>query len=110
MRLAELEPRFVRREIREGGREVLVTVETPAEADGLWFVCPGCYKAKGGRRGCHSILCYKPEIPMEAGQGPGRWPMSGTGFDDLTLTPSIQLLGATCQWHGFITNGEAITV
>lgn len=109
MRLTELEPEFLRREVREGGREVLVRVDTLAEADGVWFVCPGCFKAKGSRPGCHMVLCYKPEVPQEAGQGPGRWPMTGTGFSDLTLTPSIQLLGG-CGWHGFITNGEVRTV
>lgn len=34
-----------------------------------------------------------------------RWTMSGTGLDDLSLTPSIDVGDDHC-WHGFITNGE----
>jgi hypothetical protein len=33
-----------------------------------------------------------------------RWTMTGTGLDDLTLTPSVDV-GKTSCWHGFITDG-----
>lgn len=34
-----------------------------------------------------------------------RWDMSGTGLDDLTLQPSIDVGDERSCWHGFITNG-----
>lgn len=34
----------------------------------------------------------------------------GDTFDILTLTPSILRIKPSCGWHGFITNGEVITV
>jgi len=107
VRLVDLEPQFIRREVREGGREFYIPVDGLNEANGLMFLCPGCFQAKGARPGVHSVLCYKPQIPSEVKPGPGRWPMTGSDYSDLTLTPSI-LLG--CGWHGFITNGEVITV
>jgi hypothetical protein len=33
-----------------------------------------------------------------------RWTMSGTGLDDLTLTPSVAVGEPEC-WHGYIENG-----
>lgn len=39
------------------------------------------------------------------------WERTGTTFEDLTLTPSILRADHNgCRWHGFITNGEVITV
>lgn len=34
-----------------------------------------------------------------------RWTMTGSGLQDLTLTPSIAVGGAPECWHGYITNG-----
>lgn len=118
MKLTELEPRFVTRIIRN--EEVLTTrgkqmrdVEyighptTLAEAQGVQFLCPACFAKNGGAVGTHMVLCWFKDrgIPDSAVPGPGRWKVSGTGFDDLTLTPSVDL-GAG-DWHGFITNGVA---
>ena len=60
--------------------------------------------------GTHSVICWFRDrgVPDEAKPGPARWPASGTGVTDLTLTPSIQLLGG-CNWHGFITAGVVTT-
>ena|ERR1019366_6676071 len=33
-----------------------------------------------------------------------RWQMSGTGLDDLTLSPSVDVGEPSC-WHGYIENG-----
>jgi hypothetical protein len=33
------------------------------------------------------------------------WTMGGQTFEDLTLTPSIDV-SAAGHWHGFITNGD----
>lgn len=34
------------------------------------------------------------------------WERAGETLETLTLRPSIQRIGG-CEWHGFITNGEA---
>jgi hypothetical protein len=97
----------------------MMKVDTLSEANGILFLCPKCERdeAISGKRGVHSVVCLTPAVPKEWGQGPGRWPMTGTSFEDLTLTPSIWLTeshcglckcnpGEYCGWHGFILNGE----
>lgn len=136
MRLTELKPEFVRYETRveprsiivgphetwhERGRpteevirpcEYTIVVPTLAEAQGIRFLCPQCFRVNAGPRGTH--LC---SVTFEArgaapSQGshdtegrPARWTVSGSGFDDLSTQPSILLIGG-CNWHGDITNGE----
>ena len=46
--------------------------------------------------------------PFDTGGAP-RWNRTGESFESLTLAPSIRRLD-NCGWHGFITNGEVITV
>ncbi len=86
------------------------------EADAVMFLCPKCFNANRGPVRTHSVICNRPRVPLRPGVyvGPGRWEFAGTGIADLTLNGaspggarSIQLLGAGCQWHGFINNGEA---
>ena len=71
------------------------------EAQGITFECPVC--ASG-----HWILVWFKDrnVPAEA-EPVARWATNGTGYHDLTLTPSInaQVNDPKC-WHGFITNGE----
>jgi len=71
-----------------------------------------CFKQNSGPVGTHACeVSFQgrgvlPEQGSHNKDGePVRWNVSGTGFSDLTLTPSIQLQGG-CNWHGFITNGE----
>jgi hypothetical protein len=99
VKLSDLEPQFV----RFGENGGLRKVSTLAEAQGIRFVCPKC--------GEHQILIWFRDrgTPDEARPAPGRWAVSGSGYHDLTITPSINLdiPGATgCRWHGFVTNGE----
>ncbi len=89
-------------------------VDTLAEAQGVWMLCPLCYQNKGGPIGVHYIDVTFADrgVPDHLGahnlEGkPTRWAVSGTGYADLTTLPSIQLQGGACQWHGYITNGEA---
>lgn len=89
-------------------------VDTLAEADGVWFVCPKCAAAqiaKGNSKGegAHGVLCwFKGKVPDSASPGPGRWVASGTNMEDLTLSPSVFLNGQeSCGWHGFVRNGDA---
>lgn len=60
--------------------------------------------------------CYIPFTnPLDGGlpyDGHPTWQRTGDTFETLTLTPSI-LRNPTkggCGWHGYITNGEVLTV
>lgn len=95
MRLADLDPKWIRR----AGRVV-----------GVRFTCPCC------RSTSVAVLFSNPpdggaaHPPDESAPGDNagrRWSRSGETFDDLTLTPSIDV-SSSGHWHGFVTNG-AIT-
>ncbi len=130
MRLAALEARFLRHERRPATEEHLrlnppgspgyrdhqdwfVPAGTFAEAHGVKFLCPKSFAADGGPRGSHSVYIWfeGSPVPPEIGRNKEgqtvRWRASGTSLDDLTLTPSIQEEDDACQWHGFVTNGNA---
>lgn len=85
-----------------------VPVPTIGEAQSIWFLCPKCVNSSG-----HMIECTIAGRGVEdacgshnkAGQ-PVRWSISGTDFSNLSLQPSVQIQGG-CDWHGFVTNGEA---
>ena len=127
MKLTELDAKFYRREMQERTRtlrrddgmteevtgpcEVYIPVETLAEADGVQFLCPLCFKQNGGPVGTHWVHCwFVGKVPDGTEPGPGRWNPSGTGLHDLTFVPlgavSVQLLSG-CRWHGHVRNGEA---
>jgi len=108
MRLTDLKPQFCRydppvmspdgdgRQIR-GARNI--AVDTLAEAQGVWFNPPGTDVT-------FVIWFADRGVPDDAFPGGARWPVTGTGYDDMTLTPSILIPN---YWHGFITNGEVTT-
>lgn len=79
-------------------------VESFAEADRVMFICPveGCYHRVAvdfvGRRTPDSDCVHNSE------GNPVRWTASGTCIEDLTLSPSIAIIGG-CAWHGFVENG-----
>jgi len=108
--LRQLEAHFVKY-FHEGIVEYWQRVDTLAEADGLWFLCPKCF-ANVGHTGCHGVLCwFEYKVPDDVKPGPGRWNPQGTSLDDLSFVPgkkshSVQLNGG-CNWHGFVTNGQA---
>ena len=122
MRLRELDPQFVRREIRpchvgadgcnmvseHTEHEDYVPVDAIADADGLMYLCPKCFVARGSGIGVHSVLSWRlGRVPDGVQPGPGRWDFIGTGIDDLTFragSSSIKLLGG-CDAHYFIENG-----
>jgi hypothetical protein len=106
MRLVDLNPRW----IGAGGEGITLADGSPAPERtgvGVIFNCPcGC-----GDEG------YVPfQNPLDGGLplDPNRsvWQRTGETFETLTLTPSILKVRnpSGCGWHGFITNGEAITV
>jgi hypothetical protein len=102
VKLTELDPQFY----RYGVQSFLLT-EALSQAQGILFLCPFCFMRNAGPVGTHSVLCWFKGrgVPDEAMPAP-RWAVSGTGYHDLSLSPSVHLTGEGCGWHGFITNGE----
>lgn len=122
MRLVELNPEFQRYERREclpnewidghwsprPYREFYIRCDF-ADAQGIWFECPLC-------RNHHVQVGFAGRAPAgsfsQNSEGKdSRWNVAGTGYEDLTLTPSIHAdpEGAAvgrCSWHGHVTNGE----
>lgn len=113
-------------EIVNGPREYMAHVESLVEAQGIWFLCPKCYAGnihrlppgatdvEGAGIGVHQVQVTFEGRGVKDDQGshgtdgkPTRWNVSGTGYVDLTTAPSI-LVGPTCGWHGYITNGEIV--
>lgn len=93
MRLVDLAPKLYRSGPSDGNEKL-------ADADYLDFGCPnGCLGADGNPR----RIC----IPLKPGRSDG-WDRSGDSLDTLTLSPSIEVLGDHCRWHGFIRNGELV--
>lgn len=125
MRLTELEPEWVNygghggiarfmdthshiaydpEEVAEGYHD---QSEDFAHADGVLFLCPTCFKKNNGPVGTESVLCWfanRPKVPADATPGPGRWTATGSSFNDLTLSPSVNVDHE--HWHGYVTNGE----
>ena len=107
MRLRELEAKFLRRE----DNQHFIYVSTLAEADGIKFLCPKCFKTNNGVVGTHAIICWSPKVPQDTVPTPGRWELQGTGIDDLTLvagSSSVLLTGDGCKAHFFVRNGDII--
>jgi uncharacterized protein DUF6527 len=94
-----------------GPKEYTIPVASFAEAQGIWFLCPKCFQENGGPVGTHQCDVTFEGRRVADGHGshgsdgkPTRWNVSGTGFENLTTTPSILLIGG-CGWHGYITDG-----
>ena len=110
MKLIELDPVWVQHGQDEDGRQIMRTVSSLPEADGICFLCPKCYVANAGPVGTHSVICwFEDRVADDVQPGPGRWKPQGTSFDDLSFVTgkkshSVLLLGG-CAWHGFVTNG-----
>jgi len=107
MRLTDLDPRWMRFSEStwfEDGDGTL-TINT---AHGIAFLCPRCFQKNGGAVGTETILCWFRDrgVPADEIPGPGRWSPAGTGFADLTLTPSVNVSNE--HWHGFITGGAIV--
>jgi len=108
MRLVDLHPRF----INSGGDGIFDKNMNPAPLRvgvGVMFDCP-CGK-------CGFPLFIPFDIALDGKSYPYKekgWHRVGDTFETLTLTPSILRIkdknGYGCNWHGFITNGEIITV
>lgn len=107
MRLAELQPKFLRHE-RDG---IAVHVDAITGADGVRFLCPKCWLDAGKTDvGVHWILCWAPSVPLSVPPGPGRWRLEGTGTQDLTLAAqsSSVKLESGCMAHFSVVRGEIV--
>lgn len=110
MRLTDLKPEWVRDSDIPGElhRDSELTIDS---AQGILFLDPVEFAKNGGPVGTSSVLAWfrGRGVPDGKDPGPGRWTVSGTGFEDLTLNPSIDL---TCggkhpgRWHGWVKNGK----
>lgn len=82
----------------------------PQTAQGILFLCPQCFHNRGGPVGTHSVLLWFADrgVPLDVLPGPGRWNVSGSSFEDLTLTPSVNLDNE--HWHGYIDRGVCTMV
>lgn len=122
MKLIDLEPELIKREIRacagpgtldcstvspHNSHEYHIQIETVDEADGIIFLCPKCFTTNNGSVGTHYVLCWRPRIPPDIAPKPGRWELLGTSINDLSLRAgsSSILLHSDCTAHFFIENG-----
>lgn len=110
MKLTELEGHFLKILLPDPPgspvRRYAPTTEI-AGADGLGFLCPKCFAKNGGPVGTHSMRCWAEHVSQDHYPKPGRWPMTGTGLHDVTLSPSIQITGG-CGAHFWIRGGEIV--
>jgi|GEM_PF-1959475 len=85
-------------------------VDSFAEAHGIHFLCPKAFAKNGGPVGTHRVQVYfaGSPVPQHLGKNKDgqtvRWNASGSGLDDLSLSPSIQEQDDVCGWHGFVGN------
>jgi len=104
MLLTELEPEFC----VATGNGSFRRVPTFAEAQGILFLCPSCFSRNDGK-GVHSVLVWFRDkgVPPEMFPAP-RWVATGTSLEDLTISPSINLVtpDQPNEWHGWIINGN----
>ncbi len=85
-----------------------IPVATAAEAQGIRFLCPACFTKNGGKVGTHGLdvtFAGRGATDEQGSHGnggkPSRWQVSGDSFENLSLSPSIDV---GC-WHGYVTNG-----
>lgn len=105
MKLSDLDPHFLKIIDERTYRFEGVSLE---ESQGIQFDCPVCYVKNGNTGvGTHSVICWfvNKDVPVELEPKPGRWAMKGSGYADLSLGPSVLLIGG-CNAHFHVTNGE----
>lgn len=105
MPLAELEPRFLRR----NAPGTWATIQAIGDADGVMFLCPVCFQQNAGPVGTHVVLCWRPRVPLTESPGPGRWEFEGTGLADLSLVAGSSSVFLTspggCGAHFHVRSG-----
>jgi hypothetical protein len=90
-----------------GERRAWKPVATLGEADGVKFLCIGCYLKNSGPVGTDTVICwFKGKVPDDLDPKPGRWNPVGTGLGDLTFAGPGPFSVAHPHWHGFVEHGE----
>lgn len=123
MKLKDLEAKFIKYapypdtwiEIHDGVesevsgiRQSWKIVDTLAEADGVQFLCVGCFIKNKGAIGTDSVICwFKGKVPDTLDPKPGRWNPEGTSLEDLTFVGPGAFSVAHPHWHGYVEHGEA---
>lgn len=134
--LSELEPKFIRVEVKEeeftrlkagvdplnwtdadtekvtGPRIHHVPVMSLAEAHGVMFLCPKCFMENGGRVGTHGVIVGFRDRDAP----PGSLSINSSGQDSRWAASGSGindltldpsiLLSGGCGWHGFVRNGR----
>ncbi len=81
-------------------------------AQGIVFLCPRCATeaAAGNDVGIHSIVLFfeNPRNAPAVSSPLPKWHFEGTALSNVTLTPSVHVK-LPCGWHGWITDGTALT-
>lgn len=106
MKLTDLNPGW----INSGGPGIFnadMTPATPRKGIGIIFDCP-CGKCDEYHR---LFLAFTNPLDGSVAvrdKGEPTWERSGTTFEMLTISPSINRVGG-CGWHGWIRNGQVIS-
>lgn len=108
MKLLELEPKLL---VTGEGDVYSQQADNFERAQGIEFSCPKC------KNHLIEVWFAGRNTPQTHTPRSGGWGISGTGLIDITISPSIDMRYGSeehpktyCHWHGFIQNGEIITV
>lgn len=108
VKLTALDPQLLFH-TEDAGRQINRKVDSLADANGIFLLCPACFAKNGGPVGTHGLIVTFRDrgVPDHLGSrgtsgAASRWAVTGASLADLTLRPSIDV---GC-WHGFVTNGE----
>jgi hypothetical protein len=90
--------------------EYIPRVDDPRIAQGIEIYCPKCWLPGKGEQdgvGVHRLQVtfvdagVLPHQGCHNGETPTRWSVKGSSFEDIQISPSIQIIGG-CAWHGHI--------
>jgi hypothetical protein len=99
LKFTELEPEFLKIESENSFKRGCGI----GEADGVLFLCPGCFLKNQGKPPIHSMICWQPHVPQTVNPIDGRWKFYGTSFEDLTfdngIDPETQKPKASSVWE-----------
>src|SRR3990167_8242946 len=89
----------------KGPSEYLIHVDSFADAHGIQFLCPKCFRENHGVAGTHHCQMPFAGRGVDPAKHKNQWSAKGTGYADLSTTPSYLIVGG-CGWHGYITRSE----
>lgn len=84
-------------------------VDAAGHANGVTFLCPGCFQKNNGPVGTHTIVVWNKRCPDDISKV--KWDFTGDTLDSLTITPSIDTRTTpTCSAHFWVKHGHIIIV